>query len=290
MNFSIVTTSFPIDALVKEELERLCEESYAVDRVRYDAILNIELATDYTAKGFSVLVYNDEQDILVAAASAIDLMGLHTFEWSLLVHPKYRQIGLGTALYEALQKELAIRNANGQLALMMEQENGYGRIFLQSLNFVYSFSEANFEARAEASSWDETIEIRAFHPSDTAALIEVFCDAFGDDEQEAMDLIDYNASHEELCLWVAVREGEIVGSVTTRQDCEAQWITALAVHHKAQGQGVGTALINAVKQLAVEKGNSFVRLDVELDNERALAIYKKTGFIKAAQIDYFSKG
>ena len=90
-------------------------------------------------------------------------------------------------------------------------------------------------------------------------------------------------------MWVAEVSGEVVGTITTRKDGNAQWITALAVHPKVEGRGIGTALIYSVKQLAYNEGHVFVKLDVELDNERALAIYTKTGFLKAAQIDYFAK-
>ena len=290
MNFSVMTASFPIDELTFEEIKQLCDESFRVDKVHYDAILNLPVAKNYyEVKGFFVLLYNDDADALVAVASAIDLMGLNTYEWSLLVHPMYRNIGLGTALFEALQKELQIRGAVGQLALMMQQPNGYGTTFLTNRDFGYSFSEATLESKAEPTQWPSQILIRPYEINDTASLVEVFCEAFGDEQQEALDLVDYNSTHEELQMWVAEVAGEVVGTITTRKDGDAQWITALAVHPKVEGRGIGTALIYSVKQLAYNEGHVFVKLDVELDNERALGIYTKTGFLKAAQIDYFAK-
>lgn len=289
MNFSIMTISFPMDELTRQELQQLCNESIETDRVQYDAILNISLATDYEAKGFIVLAYDDEADRLIGAASAIDLMGLYTFEWSLLVHPMYRGIGLGTALYNRLQQELEVRNAAGQLALMMAQKGEVGQRFLQHRNFAYSFSEASLLAQAQQSQWPQSIEIREFQEGDTSSLIDVFKDAFGDDDQEALELIQYNASNEELRLWVALLDQEVIGTVTTRRTEDAEWITALAVHSRMTGQGIGTALIDKVKQLAFEEGLASVKLDVELENERALAIYEKTGFIISSQVDYFAK-
>jgi mycothiol synthase len=201
----------------------------------------------------------------------------------------YRQIGLGTTLYEALQKELVQRSAAGQLALMMQSQQSGGVQFLTARNFDYSFSEATLEAKAENSNWSDEVTIRPYEALDEMNLIEVFCKAFGDEEQEALDLIQYNTSHEELQVWVAELDGKVVGTVTTRQENSAQWITALAVHPDAEGRGVGRALIYAVKQLAFDQGDHFVKLDVELENERALTIYQKTGFLKVAQIDYFAK-
>jgi mycothiol synthase len=288
MNFSVMTTSFPIDDITYDEIKQLCDSSYEIDGVHYDAILNLPVATDYNAKGFLVLVYNDSDDALVAVASAIDLMGFNTFEWTMLVQPMYRNIGLGTSLYHALQKEMVKREAAGQLALMMQDNKGYGSTFLQRKGFSYSFSEVTLEAKAEHRTWENHISIRSFMSTDTAKLIQVFCEAFGDEEAEALDLIEYNSTHEELLMWVAEVSGEVVGTVTTRKEGFSQWITALAVHPKAEGQGVGSALINSVKKLAQTQGELYVKLDVELENDRALAIYNKTGFIKVAQIDYFA--
>lgn len=47
----------------------------------------------------------------------------------------------------------------------------------------------------------------------------------------------------------------------------------------AQGQGVGTALLHALKHLASEKGVSILRLDVINNNPRARALYDREGFV-----------
>ena len=288
MNFSVMTTSYPVDDITYDEIKQLCDSSFAIDGVHYDGILNLPVAMNYDVKGFFVLLYNDEADTLVGVASVIDLMGFNTFEWSMLVHPMYRNIGLGETIYNTVQKGLEVRGFNGQLALMMEDKNSYGKKFLQNHGFVYSFSEATLEAKAEMSSWSPEVTIRPYNQTDTAALVEVFCKAFGDENEEALELIEYNSNHNELKLWVAELQGEVVGSVTTHKKGDSQWITALAVHPKAEGQGVGTALINSVKQHAFVQDEHYVKLDVELTNDRALTIYNKTGFIKVAQIDYFA--
>lgn len=288
MNFSVMTTSFPVDDITYDEIVQLCNSSFEIDAVHYDGVLNLSVAKDYDAHGFFVLLYNDTEDALVGVASAIDLMGFNTFEWSILVHPMYRNIGLGETLYNTVQKGLQVRGANGQLALMMENKKSYGKTFLQNHSFAYSFSEATLEAKAEASNWPSNITIRPYNATDTAALVDVLVEAFGDENEEALDLIEYNANHEELKLWVAELNGEVIGTVTTRKEGDSQWITALAVHPKAERQGVGSALIYSVKHRAYLQDEHFVKLDVELMNDRALNIYNKTGFMKVAQIDYFA--
>ncbi|HAU35452.1 MAG TPA: GNAT family N-acetyltransferase, partial [Lysinibacillus sp.] len=70
---------------------------------------------------------------------------------------------------------------------------------------------------------------------------------------------------------------------------EIQWVTALAVHPNCEGQGIGTALLSFSKDYASKTGATFVMLDVEIDNKKAISVYEKAGFMKAQQIDYYVK-
>ena len=85
-------------------------------------------------------------------------------------------------------------------------------------------------------------------------------------------------------------DGEVVGTVTTRKEGEVQWISAFAVAPNKQGRGIGTQILNWVKDYALQNGERYVMLDVEIENDKAIRVYEKAGFLKLMQIDYFSKG
>ena len=53
------------------------------------------------------------------------------------------------------------------------------------------------------------------------------------------------------------------------------------VANNARGQGVGTQLLNAIKQEARQRGYASVRLDVIDTNPRAKALYLRNGFVEA---------
>lgn len=55
-------------------------------------------------------------------------------------------------------------------------------------------------------------------------------------------------------------------------------LEAIAVEAGARGLGVGTALLNSVSELAVNKGYHSVRLEVIDSNEGARRLYERTGF------------
>lgn len=286
MNFSVMTVSFPIDEETYGELKTLCEEAAREDGANYELVMNLQIARNYESSGFFVLVYDDEQNKLAGMASAVDMMGLNTFEWSLLVSPMYRQLGIGNALYNTLQEGLHIRGAAGELALTVEN-SPTGASYLSEKGYQYSFSEATLEARAELMTPYDGLSIRQFDSVDHQATAQIFCAAFGDTADEAHELIKFNTTTAGLVLWVAELNGNVVGTVTTRKEGDIQWLTALAVHPTYEGRGIGTALLNWVKDYALRGGEKAVLLDVEIENNRALSVYNKAGFMKTLQIDYY---
>ena len=287
MNISVMTVSFPLDGETLKEVKLLCEEATVQDYRVYETIMNVPMASSFENKGFMVLAYEDEKDLLVGAASAIDLMGLHTYEWSLVVTPAYRQKGIGTALVEGIQVGLKERGAEGQLAVVIDG-SPYGHTFIENKGFTYSFSETTLETKAESVTLRSDINIQAYN-GEQAELITIYCEAFGDLPEESEELIAFNTSTNGRELWVAYRDGAVVGTVTTAKENEIQWVTALAVHPNCEGQGIGTALLSFSKDYASKVGATFVMLDVEVDNKKALSVYEKAGFMKAQQIDYYVK-
>ena len=287
MNLSIITQSFPIDTETYNEITTLCETALLQDRYNYSAVLKLQDSQSYNVKGFVVLAYDDEQDQLVGVASAVDPMGLNTYEWAILVAPMYRDIGLDEALLKVIGDGLHQRGAEGELALVIENDTAR-RKFVEKYGYSYSFSEATLEAEPQTMELEESIHIRPYiEATDQEALIEIFSNAFGDLREESMELIHYNTMSEGRILWVAELEGKIVGTVTSSQEGTSQVITALAVHPDKQGLGIGTALLKWVKDFAVRNGDTIVMLDVEVENERALEVYERAGFIKSMQVDYF---
>ncbi|GLC88045.1 GNAT family N-acetyltransferase [Lysinibacillus piscis] len=287
MNISIITVSFPLDGETLQEVQSLCEIATQQDQFVYDTVLSLSMASSFESKGFMVLAYEDESDTLVGVASAIDLIGLHTYEWSLVVAPTYRQLGIGTALEEIVQHGLAERGAEGQLAVALEGAP-FGSSFIEKIGYSYSFSEATLEAPIVETTLQNGLTVMAY-AGEQQELVSIYSAAFGDLPEEAAELIVFNTSTTGRKLWLIRREGVIVGTVTTAEEDDVQWITALAVHPHYERQGIGTALLSFAKNYAGTVGARAVMLDVELDNSKALSVYEKAGFTKVQKIDYYTK-
>lgn len=286
MNLSAITVSFPLDQETYEELQNLCKTAAECDGHLLNQVMNLPLAKSYDTRGFYVLVYDDEKNKLVGAGTAVDIMGLNTYEWSMVVAPMYRKLGIGTAILNVLKDGMAAREGEGELALVMEGSH-YGKKFLQKNGYLYSFSEATLEARAEVLQQIGAATLRPFMQKDTEALVAIFSEAFGDMREESLELIEFNTITEGLIMWTAEIDGEVVGTVTTRKEGEVQWITAFAVAPNKQRQGIGTQILNLVKDYAIRAGEKTVLLDVEIENTGALRVYEKAGFMKSSQLDYY---
>lgn len=287
MNFSIITASFPIDSETYKEIKALCDDACKIDQYNYSVLLNLPISQNTNVRGFFVLAYDDDKDELVGVSSAVDQMGLNTYEWSILVAPMYREIGIDEALLKVLGDGLHQRGAEGELSLVIQNDK-YRRKFVEKYGYTYSFSEATFEAKPQIFDENDRIYIRPyFEATDKERLIEIYGEAFGDLMEESLELIAYNTTTEGRILWVALLDDKIAGTVTSVKEGDVQWITALAVHPDFQGQGVATALLNWVKDFALRNGENLIMLEVEIENERALAVYERAGFIKSMQVDYF---
>lgn len=91
---------------------------------------------------------------------------------------------------------------------------------------------------------------------------------------------------EVVMLVVALPNGRLVanGGVDLRQDPESGVIWMLSVHETFQGMGVGTLLIGALEGRAAAAGRYAARIEVEQDNARAAALYRRLGYSEVGSV------
>ncbi|MFP3220001.1 MAG: ribosomal protein S18-alanine N-acetyltransferase [Candidatus Marsarchaeota archaeon] len=100
---------------------------------------------------------------------------------------------------------------------------------------------------------------------------------------------------------VAETEGKIVGYVMTRVEkgfsfFGMKWVTkahiiSLAVLPQYRRRGIGTALMRKAHEGAREYGATEIYLEVRVNNQEAIALYKKLSYeIKDVNTNYYSDG
>ncbi|MEI4769017.1 GNAT family N-acetyltransferase [Psychrobacillus sp. FJAT-51614] len=234
-----------------------------------------------------MLAYNDEADKLVGLATAIDRIATLDFEWSAVVSPSFRRQGIGEQLVEELKRNFEQRGAETDLALVPETAE-IGQLLLTKHGYSHDFSERTMVGNAEIIPVSNDIKIIPY-TEEESAVIKVLVSAFGDTEEEARELIRFNTVTPNRQLMIALMDNEVVGTVSLVDDSDKLWVTGLAVHEKARGRGIATALLNWSKNEAHLLGKSSVYLDVETDNENALSIYSKAGFQTIQHTHFYRK-
>ena len=105
-----------------------------------------------------------------------------------------------------------------------------------------------------------------------------------DDEHEARSLVETERSDNEVEL-VAVVDGKIVGSagvtaVGSRRKVVHRARFGISVLQEYWGMGIGRVLMEACIDCARRVGYAQLELDVVADNERAMSLYRRAGFVE----------
>ena len=79
-------------------------------------------------------------------------------------------------------------------------------------------------------------------------------------------------------FFVAEKGDRLLGYAGVNTVLDEGYITNIAVFPSYRKQGIATALLTKIFELAKEKGLSFVSLEVRVSNMEAIALYEKAGF------------
>jgi ribosomal protein S18 acetylase RimI-like enzyme len=89
------------------------------------------------------------------------------------------------------------------------------------------------------------------------------------------------------CLWVAKRDGHVVGmvsllyTVSTAEGGRVAWLEDLVVDPSYRAQGIGKSLLRFVIAYGRKNGLKRITLLTDMDNQKAKALYKRHGFISS---------
>ncbi|WP_033543496.1 GNAT family N-acetyltransferase [Planococcus sp. CAU13] len=278
MDISLSIASFPVDSETAEDMRgllKMAEADYSKPLFEYSW-------QQADAAGFAVLAYTEENELL-GFASALDIIGLDSYEWSAFVHPGYRRLTIGSALAGGVAYGLEQRKAVEELAVTIEDPAA--EKFMASLGYQPKFKEIELAAEPLAEfSLPDSLMVTPYN-GEMETLEKLMAAAFDD---EVIPVVHYNIEREDREIFVMKREGKMVASGTLLREEDNLWITAFAVDPSEQGKGYGKAFLMWCRHYALLQGMKRVVLEVETEND-ALAVYQRTGFIPVHSVEYWEK-
>ena len=278
MNISLSIESFPLDSQTIKDMKKIL----AIFQKDYSTVLQEPVWDQPNSRGFAVIAYTDEGE-LIGFATSVDIIGLHHYEWSAVVHPDYQRQSIGSALAEGIHHGHAQREAEGELAAFIENQEAAE--FLGSLGYSEDFKEIQFGAVAsEGVDLPEGVLVTPFN-GEREGLESLLRAAF---DEEVIPVIAHNLEEAGRDVWVMKKDGKLVATATLIAEEDALWVTAFAVHPEEQGKGYGQAFLAWSRNLAFQRGKQQVLLDVETDNN-ALNVYKKAGFQPVNTVAYWKR-
>lgn len=198
----------------------------------------------------------------------------------IIVEPKHRRSGVGTALLESLDG----LETDAILQSLVPEKWTAGQRFLE--RFEFSIVETELEmkctkAAVAPSDGDIVIGPHADVAGAAAAVAALHNEAYKDDvsfvpftEKSMADLL---ADAE---LWTAKDGDDVVGYCHLEDTKSSTWIESIVVSPKMQGRGVGTRLGAAVVADILDRREKIAMLSVSDRNPGAQHLYEKLGFEK----------
>lgn len=87
-------------------------------------------------------------------------------------------------------------------------------------------------------------------------------------------------AHGHADIWVYEEAGRVLGEavVLYRRGARSARLYSLMVDPASQGQGIGRFMLEAAERAARERGCARMRLEVRVDNARAIRLYRRAGY------------
>lgn len=122
--------------------------------------------------------------------------------------------------------------------------------------------------------------IRSAEPSDIEPLVQLEKVCFETDRLSRRSFRRFLNNPRDSLLLSTTDEGELMGYglLLQRRGTHLARLYSLAVAPDARGRGVARALLRALESAAAESDSRFIRLEVAVDNGRAIGLYESEGY------------
>ena len=210
-----------------------------------------------------------------------------------IVHPNYRQRGIGSSLLDRMEErgsELLAGLPSARLRNAINSGDSAAAALLQARGFEvvrhFWHMQIDLLRPVEVTQWPRGIEAGGIEPpADLLTVHAVLDRAFADDWGYHPQPIDrWAEDHQgspsfDPTLWLLATEGgKPVGALTASVFGDRGWVSELGVIPSHRGRGIGGALLRRSFETFAGRGLPRVMLNVDAENPtHATALYERAG-------------
>jgi ribosomal protein S18 acetylase RimI-like enzyme len=210
-------------------------------------------------------------------------------EISGMVHPGYRRHGVFTRLFRVAQQECKRRGIQ-DVVFIVEHTSQSGQAWVQSLGVQYHHSEYKMEL-AEITPPPKPLpdlQLRPAKLDETRTLARITALSF-DMPIANVDWYTTNVmEHSDgRYYYVAALGNTVIGKLDVTLNPREAMIYGFGVLQKYRGRGYGRRLLAYAIQQVLATGQRPIVLEVVVENENALALYRSCGFRETTSYDYY---
>jgi ribosomal protein S18 acetylase RimI-like enzyme len=246
--------------------------------------LKLEWNTLRTRKGIEIEDLLWWEDDRLVGFCGLYAFGPPSLELVGMVDPDRRRHGIGTALLDAA---LPVARGRGfdPVLLVVPRESAGGRALAERRGATVEHSEHALvlDGVPQASPRDPEISLRSATAADAPRLSSLLAAGFG----HAPDDLAADMANDTGSTIVVMRGGDTVGTLRLSHDGDVAGIYGFVVDPALQGRGIGREVLGRVCAQLQEEGARQVRLEVAVDNDRALGLYTSLGFTRTQTEDYY---
>jgi len=210
--------------------------------------------------------------------------GPPTIEVVGMVDPAWRRRGIGTALLDAAVDVVHDRGL-GPILVVVPGPSAGGHALATRRGATHAHAEHALVLHGPPghSVTDPDITLRVAAADDAPEVARLLAAGFGHapDDLFARLMVDTGRT------LLIERAGHAVGTVRITHDAEVGGVYGFAVDPAHQGQGIGRDVLARVCRQLRDEGARRVQLEVTVDNDRALDLYRSLGFTRTQTEDYY---
>jgi ribosomal protein S18 acetylase RimI-like enzyme len=216
-------------------------------------------------------------------------VGTREAEAAGMVHPRYRRQGVFTILVDAAQ-ELCRQHATFSLLFVFDQRSDSARAFCGFVGAEYAFSEHRMQLDtppAASAPLNDTLDFQEATPRDAGAIAQIIADDSGMDVNLLRSIVACSVQEGSRQYYLGRVGGEPIGTINVDIVDGDPYIYGFVVRPEQRGRGYGRQMLARVIERVIAEGPPPVFIEVQTDNQVALALYRSFGFNITHTHDYY---